>query len=84
LPNTLAEPTVVPPDVHDTGGAARGPNTVNVTVPVGADPPASPAEIEAGEIGLPAVALAGALADIVGPAGAALKSRPSAWPELSE
>ncbi len=75
-PDTFAEPTVVAPDAHDTGGDDCGPNTVNVTVPIGADPPASVAEIEEPEIALPAVALAGALAASVGLTGAALRSRP--------
>jgi hypothetical protein len=72
LPDTLADPTVVPPAVHETGGADCGPNTLKVSVPVGSAPPASAAEIEAAEIGLPAVALA----HTVGLTGAALSNRP--------
>ena len=76
MPDTVAEPTFVPPDVHDAGGEGCGPNTLKVTVPIGADPAASVAETEEAEIGLPAVALAGALAESVGLTGAALTSRP--------
>ena len=76
MPDTVAEPTFVPPDVHEPGGEGRGPNTLKVTVPIGADPAASMADTEEGEIGLPAVALAGALAESVGLTGTALRSRP--------
>ena len=68
-PDTLADPTAVPPDVHELGGVVWGPNTVKVIVPVAADPPVSAAAIEDAGIGLPAVAFAGALADTVGLAG---------------
>lgn len=82
MPDTLAEPTIVPPDVHEPGGEDCGPNTLNATVPIGAAPPANVAETKEAETRLPAVALAGALADSVGLRGAAVKSRP--WgPELS-
>ena len=58
-PDTLAVPTVAPPDVHELGGADWGPNTVNVIVPVRADPAVSVAEIEEAGMGLPAKALPG-------------------------
>ena len=35
LPLTVAVPRLVPPEVHDAGGDADGPNTVNVIAPVG-------------------------------------------------
>jgi len=83
LSDTLAEPSVVPPDVHDAGGAGCGPNTVKVSVPVGAEPPAIVAETDAADIGLPTVARAGAPAVRVGLEGAASSSRPWYLPELS-
>jgi hypothetical protein len=57
---------------------------VKVTVPIGAAPPASTAEIAAAAIGRPAVGLAAARADSVGLArGAVLSSTPCVLPELS-
>jgi hypothetical protein len=76
LPETLAVPTVVPPDVHDAGGEECGPKTMKVTVPVGADPPASVDEIEAPGISVPAAPLAGALVETVASTGEAVTSRP--------
>lgn len=55
LPDTLAVPTVVPPDEQSVGAVAWGPNTLNVTVPPGADPPESAADTSDAEIAVPAV-----------------------------
>ena len=82
LPDTLAVPTVIPPLVHDDGGEDCGPNTTNVTVPVGAEPPASDAEIDAGEIALPAVPDSGTDKDKAGLA-TVLNNSPWVLPELS-
>jgi hypothetical protein len=73
LPITLAEPIVVPPDVHEAGGDGCGPNTLNMTVPIGAEPSASVAASDEGAIALPAVPLDGPVADKLGAAGAALQ-----------
>jgi hypothetical protein len=41
LPDTLAVPTVVPPEPHEIGAEDCGPNTLKVIVPLGEDPPDS-------------------------------------------
>jgi hypothetical protein len=80
---TLAVPTVAPPEAHEVGGEDCGPNTVNVIVPVGADPPASVAEIEEAGVGLPAVPLRGPLSERIGMAlGRTLVSAISAPPHV--
>jgi hypothetical protein len=56
---------------------------VNVTAPDGASPPEIDAVIAEGAIGLPAVAVGGALTASDGFTGAALTSSPCLWPELS-
>jgi hypothetical protein len=69
FPDTLAVPTVVPPDVHDVGAVDCGPNTVNVTVPDGDRPPDSVLAIDEAEMAEPTTPLPGALAVSVGDAG---------------
>jgi hypothetical protein len=59
LPDTLAVPTVVPPEQSD-GAEACGPNTLNVTVPPGARPPESAAT---DEIAVPAAPTDGTVND---------------------
>jgi hypothetical protein len=83
LPDTLAEPTVAPPEVQVAGGEDCGPNTLNLTLPIGADPLASVAESEEAGIAVPAAVLAGALVASVGLAGWALSSTPCWLPALS-
>jgi hypothetical protein len=70
-PAAVAVPTVVPPLVHVDGAEACGPNTVNVIVPVALDPPELAPKtplIDELAIALPAVPVAGAVADSVGEA----------------
>lgn len=57
---------VVPPLVQSVGAEDCGPNTSNVTVPVGEAPDAKVAETDDGEIALPTVPLADADADRFG------------------
>jgi hypothetical protein len=59
FPDTVAVPTVVPPAQSD-GALGCGPNTLNVTVPVGDEPCDKAAEIEDRSIALPAVPDCGA------------------------
>jgi hypothetical protein len=66
FPDTLALPTVIPPEVHDVGAVGCGPNTVNVIVPDGDAPPDSVPEIDEAEIAEPAVPDPGAEADSAG------------------
>jgi hypothetical protein len=61
-PDTLAVPTVVPPEQSD-GAEDCGPNTVNVTLPDGENPSDSNAEIADASISVPAVPEPGALTD---------------------
>jgi hypothetical protein len=61
LPLTVAVPTVVPPLVQLVGAVACGPNTTNVIVPVGADPPVSLELIWLAAIAVPAVPVFGAV-----------------------
>jgi hypothetical protein len=63
FPATVALPTVVPPEEQSLGGEDCGPNTVNVIVPVGAEPDDKTAEIDEPAIGLPAVPDPGPLTD---------------------
>jgi hypothetical protein len=60
LPDTLAVPTVVPPEQSE-GALDSGPNTLKVSVPPGEDPPESAAETEEAAIALPAIPAPGAL-----------------------
>lgn len=46
LPDTLAVPTVVPPEEQSVGAVAWGPNTVNVIAAPGLEPPESAADAE--------------------------------------
>ena len=62
MPETVAVPTVVPPE-QSLGGEDCGPNTLNVTVPDGDAPPDRPAEIELASIFDPATPDEGALND---------------------
>jgi hypothetical protein len=57
----VADPTVVPPVEQLDGGLDCGPNTLNVTVPEGEEPPDNGAEIDAGAIFVPSVTEEGAL-----------------------
>jgi hypothetical protein len=59
---TVAVPTVVPPLVHVIGAEACGPNTLNVIVPVGLDPPDRVEVMAVDVIDVPAVPDAGAAA----------------------
>jgi hypothetical protein len=54
LPETPAVPIVVPPEAQLVGALDCGPNTVNVTVPDGEEPPDSTAEIDDAAIFVPA------------------------------
>ena len=67
-PAGVAVPTVVPPAAHVVGALACGPNTLNVIVEVALLPElaASVAVIDAAEITVPAVPVAGAETDSVG------------------
>jgi hypothetical protein len=47
---TVAVPTVVPPVLQSVGALDCGPNTSNVTVPDGDEPPDRSVEIESAEI----------------------------------
>ena len=70
LPDTLGEPTVVPPVVQLVGADDCGPKTLMVIVPVELAPD-EPARVELMElrlIGVPVVPVEGALAVTVGPA----------------
>jgi hypothetical protein len=60
--------------VHDVGAEDCGPNTLNVIVPVAADPPPIEAETADAEIALPAVPEAGALSDRFGDVEATIVS----------
>jgi hypothetical protein len=48
---------------HDVGALADGPDTKNVTVPLGEDPPDTVTEIEEAEIAVPASSDDGAATD---------------------
>jgi hypothetical protein len=63
LPDTDAVPTTCPPESHDAGAFADGPNTLNVTVPPGEDPPDNTADTAEAAIALPALPDDGALTD---------------------
>jgi hypothetical protein len=63
LPNAVAKPTTSHPAPHEVGALAAGPNTLNVIVPLGEDPPDSVAEIDDAEISLPSLPDDGALSD---------------------
>jgi hypothetical protein len=64
--DTVAVPTVLPPDVQVVGGEDSGPKTVKVMVPVGLDPEARAAEMEAAAMAPPSVPVLGPLADKIG------------------
>jgi hypothetical protein len=70
FPDTIAEPTTVPPLTHEVGAEAWGPNTVNVTVPVGDEPPDNVPDTDDPEIADPAVPDAGPDTDNAGLAAA--------------
>ncbi len=63
FPDTLAVPTVVPPEVQVVGAEAWGPKTVKVMVPVASEPEvaAKAPEIEPVAMVLPAVPVEGSL-----------------------
>lgn len=61
FPDTVADPTVVPPVVQVLGGDVCGPNTVNVAVPVGDEPPDNVLDIDDPAIGEFAAPLDGAI-----------------------
>jgi hypothetical protein len=63
LPETLAVPTVVPPEAHELGAEGCGPNTLKVIVPDGDAPPDNAADTDDASILLPAVPLEGALTE---------------------
>jgi hypothetical protein len=81
LPDTLAVPTVVPPE-QSVGALDCGPKTLNVIVPMGAAPPDNDAEIADAEIVLPAVPDEGPLNDPS--AGDALPTTVSTVPQIVE
>jgi hypothetical protein len=60
FPATVAVPAAVPPEEQSDGADACGPNTLNVTVPLGDKPPDSPAT---DEIAVPAAPDDGAVID---------------------
>jgi hypothetical protein len=70
LPVTGAVPTVVPVEVQLVGAEDCGPKTLKVIVPEGLDPLARAPETELVAIAVPAVPLAGPVAEIVGLAAA--------------
>jgi hypothetical protein len=70
---TLAVPTDVPPE-QSVGADACGPNTVNVTVPLGEAPPDRTPETDEASIFVPAVPLEGAPADNDGDAAPTIVS----------
>jgi hypothetical protein len=74
---------MVPPLLQELGGVDWGPNTVNVTWPVGSPPPETLAVIDDGAIWLPATADSGAAADTAGKNGVPLMSRPRVSPDAS-
>ncbi len=63
FPDTLAVPTVVPPEVQVVGAEAWGPKTVKVMVPVASEPDvaAKAPEIEPVATVVPAVPVEGSL-----------------------
>jgi hypothetical protein len=63
LSDTVAVPTVFPPEEQSDGADACGPNTVNVIVPPGDPPPDSAADTSDAEIAVPTVPADGALTD---------------------
>jgi hypothetical protein len=64
---TVAVPTDVPPVLQSVGAIDCGPNTSNVTVPDGDEPPDRSAEIDDASSLLPAVPVDGAVtADSIG------------------
>ena len=68
LPDTVAVLTVVPPLVQVAGAVVCGPNTMKVIVPPAAGlvvPPESVELIELDAIAVPAVPLAGPVAEVV-------------------
>jgi hypothetical protein len=65
FPDTVAVPTVFPPEVQVVG-SLPGPKTVKVMVPVGLDPEAKVAEIALAAMAAPTVPVAGPLAVKVG------------------
>jgi len=68
FPDTVAVPTVVPPDVQVLGAEDCGPKTMKVIVPEALEPdePANTELIELAAMAVPAVPAPGALADKVG------------------
>jgi hypothetical protein len=62
-PDTATESTTCPPESHDVGALADGPNTLKITVPPGADPPNSTADTADPGIAAPAVPDDGTLND---------------------
>jgi hypothetical protein len=64
LADTVAVPTVFPPEEQSDGADDCGPNTVNVIVPPGEPPPDSAADTPDAEIAVPTVPDDGALTDI--------------------
>jgi hypothetical protein len=54
LPDTVAVPTVVPPE-QSLGALDCGPKTLNVIVPDGVDPPASDVDTDEAETAVPAM-----------------------------
>jgi hypothetical protein len=86
LPDTVAVPTWVPPEVHEPGGEDCGPKTLKVIVPPGEDPPDRIPEMAEAEIDAPVVPIDGALADRDGlemALGVSLTIKPLWLPELS-
>jgi hypothetical protein len=82
-PDTVAVPTTAQPAPHEVGAVADGPNTLNVTVPLGEDPPDTTAATDDAAIGLPSAPDAGALSDSVGLLNAAGLRPVKPLPELS-
>lgn len=63
MPETLAVPTVVPPEEQLVGAVPCGPNTLKVTVPLADDPPDRVADKLDGAIGTSTVSDVGAVSD---------------------
>jgi hypothetical protein len=63
LPDVVAVPSGVPPDEHEAGGLACGPNTVNVIVPAGLSPPPNAPDTDDAAIAPPLVPDDGTLSD---------------------
>ena len=83
LPDTLAVPTVVPPEAQVVGGEDCGPNTVNVIDPVGLDPAVSVAEMLDEATVCPTVPDDGGDNDRLGLTARASIRNPCWWFELS-